>query len=132
VKFPITIKAGSQIFLLTVELVHSDQDFETFKIYPNNKPEKHVLIQGNRPMLRRKGLKHKAIKWAVNGEVRYQSNVDQAIKLIEQHLEPPPGKAKIIPFTPPPPQDRKKKRPSGHTLGEKMDKNKSSDETQAG
>jgi hypothetical protein len=87
-KFPIVIKSGSQKFHLLCELVDRDKDFETFKIYPENKPQKHIIVQGNRPMLRRKGLKHKAIKWAVSEETKYQSNVDQALRQIEQYLEP--------------------------------------------
>jgi hypothetical protein len=42
-KFPITIKAGSQTFHLVCELVNRDKDFETFKVYPEKKPDKHVL-----------------------------------------------------------------------------------------
>jgi hypothetical protein len=75
-------------------------------------------------MLRRKGLKHKAIKWAISGETRYQSNVDQAIRQIEKYLEPPAQKRKVDTFTPGPSPDRKKKGPAGPTLGQRMDKNK--------
>lgn len=54
------------------------------------------MIKGNRPMLGAKGLKKKAIKWTVKGEIKYQSNVNQAIKQIEDFLEPKPVKKKPV------------------------------------
>lgn len=98
-----------------------DKDYEIFKLFPNNKPEKHIILHSNRPMLRAKGLKHKRINWKVSGDVRYPANVEQALRLIEKHLEPPeynitiqgPEAAKTD--TP----NRKKKGPPGPTLGER-------------
>jgi hypothetical protein len=71
-------------------------------------------------MLRAKGLRHKRINWKVSGDVRYPANLEQALRLIERHLEPPDGPYKIIfvdPKTEAP--NRKKKSPPGHTLGER-------------
>jgi hypothetical protein len=96
VKFPILIKAGSQRYHLTCELVSRDRDYEIFKLYPDNKPEKHIILHSNRPMLPAKGLKHKRINWKVCGDVRYPANLEQALGLIERHLDPPDGPYKII------------------------------------
>jgi hypothetical protein len=119
-KFPLLIKVGSEQYHLTCELVSRDKDYEIFKLFPVNKPEKHIILHSNRPMLRAKGLKHKRINWKVSGDVRYPANLEQALRLIEKHLEPPDGPYKITfvdPKTEAP--NRKKKGPPGTTLGER-------------
>jgi hypothetical protein len=57
----------------------------------------------------------------VNGDIRYQSNVDQAIRQIEAYLEPKGSDNYNITIDAPTmqQQNRKKKGPGGSTLGER-------------
>ena len=66
-------------YYLICELINRNQAFETFRIYP----EKDHLM-------------------GVRGEVRYQKNIEQAIKLIKNYLETKPVKKKTVEQTPPP------------------------------
>jgi hypothetical protein len=120
-KFPLFINTESEQYHLTCELVSRDKDYEIFKLYLTNKPEKHILVQGNRPMLRAKGLKHKRITWKVSGDVRYPNNLEKALRLIEKHLESTDGPYKIT-FVDPKTDtsNRKKKGPPGPTLGKRQ------------
>lgn len=88
-RFPLIISTGSIKYHLVCELVSRDRSFETFRIYAEKKQDKFIEITGNRPMLRSKGLKKKAIHWEVKGDIRNQYTVDKAIKMIEAYLEPP-------------------------------------------
>jgi hypothetical protein len=82
-----------------------------------------IQLQNNRPFIRGKGLKYKRLTWKIEGgEVKFQSNLDQAIIQIERYLEPGPYD---ITFKNPLPelQNRKKRKPGGTTLGERKASN---------
>jgi hypothetical protein len=100
-KFPLVISTGSAKYRLTVERIHLDKTFEQFKIYPDKDTSKFIVLQSNRPMIRGKRLKHKAIDWKVlEGEIKYRSSLEQAIKAIEQYLEPPAPHKPGLPIQP--------------------------------
>jgi hypothetical protein len=118
-KFPLLISTGSIKYHLICELISRDRSFETFRIYPENNHDKYIELTGNRPMLRSKGLKKKAIHWEVKGDVRNQYTVDKAIRLIEAHLEPMPQKKGIVPSATPASTNRKKRPDNQIPLGER-------------
>jgi hypothetical protein len=116
-KYPLLISTGSIKYHLICELVTRDRAFETFRIYTEKNPDKFIELTGNRPMLRAKGLKKKAIHWEVKGDIRNQYTVDKAIKLIEAILEPPPGRKVNLPAAPFQTSNRKKRRPDAPNWG---------------
>jgi hypothetical protein len=86
--FTFDIRTGSRTYKLTCELVSRTKAKEVFKIFPTANPDKFILIEGNRPLLRSKGLKTKGIKWnVIQGEVSYPQNLAAAIKQIELNIE---------------------------------------------
>lgn len=117
--FPISIRTGSRTYHMTVELWNTGKGFETFKIYPVNDPHNFILLKGNRPLVRAKGLDKFPITWKViQGEIKYQKNLEETIKKIEQVLEPKPKKKSVYLGPSSPQPDRKKDRGgSGWTMG---------------
>lgn len=95
--FEITISTGTIKYQLCVSLVDADTTSERFKVFPKTNPDKFIIIQSNRPLLRNKyKLKHKPITWTIKeGEVKDNRNYQQLIKRLEQILEPPPPKKAI-------------------------------------
>jgi hypothetical protein len=118
-KFPLLISTGSTKYHLICELVSYDRSFETFRIYPESNHTKFIELTGNRPMLRAKGLKKKAIHWEVKGDIRNQYIVDKAIRLIEDHLEPKPQKGSVPPPAIHTATNRKKRPDNQIPLGER-------------
>jgi hypothetical protein len=122
-KFPLTISTGSIKYHLVCELVSRDRSFETFRIYAEKNQKKYIELTGNRPMLRSKGLKRKAIHWEIKGDICNQYTVDKAIKMIEAYLKPPAVKKRPLePVATPRPANRKKANSSIH-WGEKNQNN---------
>src|SRR5688572_25815004 len=101
-QFDVTISTGSINFLLHVEQIATGKGFERYKVTPKNNPDKYILIQNNRPLIRFKlGLKHKPLTWTVKeGEIHNEKYYQQLLRRIEEALEPPPqikkGKSIIL------------------------------------
>lgn len=87
--FPIDLKNGSRIFHMYCELTETGQTFEKFTIWPKDNPYKTIVLQNNRPLIRRKlKLKTKAYSWkVVGGEVKDQRALDETIALIERYID---------------------------------------------
>jgi hypothetical protein len=87
--FPVVLKNGSRIFHMYCELTETGQTFEKFTIWPKDNPYKRIVIQNNRPLIRKKlKLKTKRYSWkVVSGEVKDQQALDDTIAIIEQYLE---------------------------------------------
>lgn len=71
------------------ELTETGQTFEKFTIWARDNPYKTIVLQNNRPLIRRKlKLKNKPYNWKViSGNIRDQRALDDTIALIEKHLE---------------------------------------------
>ena len=93
-QFDVTISTGSIKFLLHVEQIATGKGFERFKVTPKNNPDKFVIIQNNRPLIRTKlGLKHKPLTWTVKeGEIHNEKYYQQLLRRMEEVLEPQPVK----------------------------------------
>lgn len=117
-RYPLLISTGSTRYHLICQLVSRDKSFETFRIYPEKTQDKFIELTGNRPLLRARGLKKKAIHWDVKGMIRNQYTVTQAIKQIEAYLEPKLEKKRNIPTTQAPAYNRKKGGAAGPPLGD--------------
>ena len=87
--FPIDLKSGSRTFHMYCELTETGQTFEKFTIWPKDNPWKTLVLQNNRPLIRKKlKLKTKPYSWKViSGEVKDQRALDDTIALIENYLE---------------------------------------------
>lgn len=119
-EFDITLSTGTIQYLLHVALIEKGPGFERFKVTPKNNPEKVLIIQNNRPLIRKKlQLKHKPLTWSIKeGSVNNNRNYEQLIKKIELVLDPP---SEIIkksePYIKTNPSNRKQKFKVGTTLG---------------
>lgn len=83
--FSLCLQIGAYTYRFEVVLTEADNNFEQFRISAGNKV---VLLQSNRPMLRRRGLKRKPITWKViAGEIKDQKALEKVCKAIEQTLE---------------------------------------------
>lgn len=81
------IHHGVHAYTFQVERVSMDKSFELFKLSAGNRV---VVLQSNRPMLWKRGLKRKPITWKVmEGEVKDAKALEKVYKAIEQALEPP-------------------------------------------
>jgi hypothetical protein len=87
--FPLELKNGSRIFHMWCELTENGQTFETYTIWPKNNPYKTIVLQNNRPLIRRKlKLKTKPYNWkVVSGDIKDQRALDETIALIEKYIE---------------------------------------------
>lgn len=87
--FPVVLKNGSRNFHMYCELTETDQTFERYTIWPKDNPYKTLVIQNNRPLIRKKlKLKTKPYSWkVVSGEVKDQRALDDTIAIIEQYIE---------------------------------------------
>jgi hypothetical protein len=109
---------------MNVELIETGKGFERYRITPKGNPDRYIIIQNNKPLIRGKlGLKHKPLTWTLKeGEVKDQRNYEKMIKEIEKVLEPPAPKKKgstlpdRIPSTK---NERKLKGKEGGTLGDR-------------
>ena len=82
--FQITIKHDRKNIRLTVELIERDKDIEKFRIIAKNQT---FVMQGNRPMLIAKRLKHLPVTWKViEGGYNQPYILEQIQKAIEAPL----------------------------------------------
>jgi hypothetical protein len=124
-QFEIIISTGSIKYLLHVERIAIGKGFERFKVHPKENPEKFIVIQNNRPLIRQRlHLKHKPLTWTLKeGEVKNEKYYQQLLQKINEVLEPPPSlkpTGGYIGTTKP--TNRKKRPPGNSTLGERKNK----------
>ena len=82
--FYITIKHQNQNIRLKVVKVLLNNEMERFLISARNG---HFVIQGNRPLLQSRGLKHKKILWkVVEGGYDRPYILEQITKALETYL----------------------------------------------
>lgn len=119
----IIINQGFKIFHLQVQLIHSDQRCERYKVFPPQDPDKYFIIENNKPLIRGVyKLKKRRIDWK---KIEGQNISPKTLEEIYRKIESPEKKQK--PFVIPPPlnPDRKiRKDTSGYTLGDRMKKDK--------
>jgi hypothetical protein len=86
---PIRLKLGYGIYHLWCELTETGQTFEKLAPWPKDNPYKTIVLQNNRPLIRKKlRLKTKPYSWkVVSGNIRDQRALDETIALIEKYLE---------------------------------------------
>jgi hypothetical protein len=87
--FPIQLKFGSRIYYMWCELTETGQTFEKFTVWPKDNPHKTIVLQNNRPLIRKKlRLKSKPYSWKViSGIIRDQRALDETIALIEEYID---------------------------------------------
>jgi hypothetical protein len=87
--FPIHLKLGSRIFHMWCELTETGQTFEKFTLWPKDNPYKTIVLQNNRPLIRKKlKLKTKPYSWKViSGNIKDQRALDETIALIEKYID---------------------------------------------
>jgi hypothetical protein len=121
-QFHLSISNGTLTYHLHIEKISSCTSFETFKVTPKQNPDKYIIIQNNRPLLRIKyKLKTKPLNWVLlEGTVNNQRNYEKLIKSIEEILEPKEVKSKPLFFQPHHPSNRKKRPKGGTTLGDRQ------------
>lgn len=84
----IIIQQGFKRFHLTWQLIHKDEVCERYKITPVANPEKNLILENNRPLIRgRYKLKKRKIDWKViEGPNMGPKTVQQIISAIESPL----------------------------------------------
>jgi hypothetical protein len=87
--FPIQLKLGSRIYYMWCELTETGQTFEKFTVWPKDNPHKTIVLQNNRPLIRKKlRLKTKPYSWKViSGIISDQRALDETIALIEEYID---------------------------------------------
>lgn len=87
-KFQLTIKHSIYTYRFDVELAGKDKSFERWRLTAGDRV---VVLQSNRPMLKARKLKHKALSWkVVEGDVKDDKALAKVCKAIEDHLAGPP------------------------------------------
>lgn len=85
--FNLTIQHAAYTYSFQVERTKEDQAFEQFRLSASGRV---VVVQSNRPMLQRRGLKHKPITWkVVEGQVKDTKALEKVYKAIEEILTQP-------------------------------------------
>lgn len=86
-QFLIQIQYARSIYPMTVALIKADRNFEFFKIFNPKSPDRFIVIRGNRPMLKARGLKKKPVDWRlVEGHIKNRSTYERTIEAINAHL----------------------------------------------
>jgi hypothetical protein len=103
--FPISIKQGSRVFHLLAEQIFVDTRVQRYKIWPEQDPDKYVILENNKPLIRNKlKLKNRKIDWKViehTGPAISKSTIEQYVHAIIMHYAPPEPPKVIQPITPP-------------------------------
>ena len=113
----IKISQGYKKFHMVWQLIQKDQKCERYKITPRDNPDKFMIIENNRPLIRGfYRLKKRRIDWkVVEGPTINNKTLEQIIKAIEA---PPAKPIKKIPLVIQPPSKRIDLHPDRPTLGE--------------
>lgn len=125
-EFDITLSTGTIQYILRVRLIEHGQGYEHYKVTPKNNPDKYLVIQNNRPLIRKKlKLKYKPLTWTIKeGTINNNRNFNQLIKKIEQVLDPPPpSKKKTESYIKNVSSSRKQKPQKGSTIGDRKKQN---------
>lgn len=89
--FPLRLRLGSFYYSMICELIYEGESVERFKIWAKNNPDKFIVLQNNRPLIRKKYLlKTKRITWKViQGSVTNIKALEDVIAMIEYKIDPP-------------------------------------------
>jgi hypothetical protein len=102
--FPISIKQGSRVFHLLAEQIFVDSRIQRYKIWPEKDPDKYVILENNKPLIRdKKKLKNRKIDWKViehTGPEISKSTSEQYVHAIIMHYIPPEPAKKVEPIAP--------------------------------
>jgi hypothetical protein len=124
--FPLAIKQSSRIFHLLAEQVFVDTNVQRYKIWPEKDPDKYVILENNKPLIRNKlKLKNRKIDWKViehTGPKISKSTIEQYVYAIILHYAPPEPPKVIQPITPPRTRKEGMKGPTT-TLKQRMKEN---------
>lgn len=76
---------------MIVEQIYIGESIERYKIMARDNPDKYIVLENNRPLLRKKYLlKKKALSWKVKiGSPTNTYALNDLISQIEYHIEPP-------------------------------------------
>jgi hypothetical protein len=93
----IVVDMGHKRFHLQWSLVHKDKMHERYKITPLANPDKHIIIENNRPFIRElKALKSRRIDWK---QVEGSNISERTLRIIiEQIDKPAQGKSRNFPL----------------------------------
>ena len=71
------------------ECILKTEAIEQYKIWSQKKPDKFIIIQNDRPLIRKKyNLKTKKINWKViQGRITNQKSLKDVIEMIESAIE---------------------------------------------
>lgn len=84
-KFQIKVRYGSRDYKYNVEMISYALGSERFKLIARNKT---LILQSNRPVLRRKGLKHRKPDWSLeSGEMANSKFLEELQEAIYNHVE---------------------------------------------
>jgi hypothetical protein len=105
VHFPISIKQGSRVFHLLADQIFVDTRVQRYKIWPEKDPDKYLILQNNKPLIRNKlKLKSRKIDWKViehTGPKINKSTIEQYVHAIILHYMPPEPPKVVQPITRP-------------------------------
>lgn len=78
---------------MIVEQIYVGDTIERYKISARDNPDKYIVLENNRPLIRKKYLlKKKALTWKVRiGQPHNTSVLNDLIAEIERHIDPPAG-----------------------------------------
>jgi hypothetical protein len=97
--FPISIKQGSRVFHLLCEQIHKDKRVQRYKIWAKNDPDKYLILENNKPLIRDKlKLKERRIDWTLiehTGPPISNSTLESYIYAIIDHYTPPDPPKKV-------------------------------------
>ena len=84
------LQNGYKIYFLTCEKVYEGESVERYKVFSKKNPSHYIILQNNRPLLRKKLLlQTKRLTWKVTeGEITNISAVNEVIKIIEDWIQP--------------------------------------------
>jgi hypothetical protein len=85
-----TLQQGFTNYRMTVELIYTGDTVERYKVHARNNPDKYIILQNNRPLLRKKYfLQTKKLTWkCTEGTINNVTALNEVIKIIEDWIEP--------------------------------------------
>jgi hypothetical protein len=102
--FPLSIQQGSTVFHLLADQIFVDTRVQRYKIWPLKEPDKYLILENNKPLIRNKlKLKNRKIDWRIiehTGPKISRSTVQQYVNAIILHYAPPVPEKKVQPVTP--------------------------------
>jgi hypothetical protein len=85
-----SLKQGSRNYKMTVELIHTGDSIERYKVQARDNPAKYIILENNRPLIRKRYLlQTKKLVWKVKeGNVGNITALNEVIRIIEDWIEP--------------------------------------------